>query len=102
MELVEYKFEAMTWPPPDSYKKAGQCLFGFDVDNQPYVLAYETKKGQEGWIASTVAPALLDDKTAHPMCYNNKEVNKLIKAWAPVPLSTDAVGAMRLKNNGKK
>lgn len=102
MELAEYKLEALAWPPPDSLKKAGQCLFGFDVDNQPYILAYETKKGQEGWVGTTVVSAMLSDSTAYPMCYGNKEINKLIKAWALVPLSVDAVGAIRIKSNGKK
>lgn len=102
MDLVEYKFEAMSWPPPDNLKKAGTLLFGFDMDNQPFIVGYETKKGKEGWTATTLVHTMMSDFKAHPLTVYGKDTERLIKAWAHIPLTEDVLGTIRAKNQGKK
>lgn len=87
MKLKTYDFEAKSWPPPKEKQNKDTYLFGFDSDNQPYILRWEQYKGSEGWCSST-----LEDKSdnrkvsAFPMYFGPKDTQRRIVLWAEAPL----------------
>lgn len=86
LELTEYEFSPKRWPPPNDRKQDGQYLFGFDADNQPYVIKYEHKPGYQGWVAATLSENHSNKSTAVPRHILDDVVDKLIKYWADPPV----------------
>jgi len=92
MKTKPYEFETKSWPPPKEKQSKDHYLFGFDDDNQPYILRWETFKGDQGWCAVT-----LDDHptnysiSANPRYFTPKETNRRIVCWAEGPLLKSVV-----------
>lgn len=98
MKLKPYKFSTKSWPPPKTMQNKETYLFGFDVDNQPYILRWETLKGSEGWCAVT----LEDDPqnrnvSASPRYFSPKDTNRRILVWAEAPLVAQYIASERRK-----
>lgn len=85
MELVDYKFDPKQWPPPQDRRDTSRYLFGFDQDNQPYVIRWEHQKGYQGWVASSLCENKASEATAVPRHFIGDTVGKLIKWWADAP-----------------
>lgn len=84
-KLVDYKFDLYQWPPPKSRHGANTYIFGFDEDNQPYIVKYDKTKGREGWVATTICDHKLGHGSATVMEYSGETVDKLLACWADAP-----------------
>lgn len=40
MEATHYEFRTFPWPPPNDRQDRRFYLFGFDADNQPYIVRW--------------------------------------------------------------
>ncbi len=85
LDVTYYKFETRDWPPPDDRRDRRYYLFGFDADNQPYIVKWGESDRWKGWRAVS-----LDDRqhdTAEPIAHILEDVNAgLIVRWADAPL----------------
>lgn len=87
MKVTDYQFKIKQWPPSRELENSDTYLFGFDEDNQPYVLRYEHKKGYgKGWTATTLMDNEAGGHTAVPRHFESDTVGKIIKWWAEAPL----------------
>lgn len=86
MKTEDYKFNAKQWPPPEHMQGKDKYLFGFDEDNQPYIVRWEKNKKYEGWTATTLSDNQSGDSTAIPRHFYGKDVDKLIDFWSETPL----------------
>lgn len=87
MKVADYQFKVKQWPPGEKLERTDAYLFGFDEDNQPYVLRYEHKKGHgQGWTATTLMDNTATGATAVPRHFDSDTVPKIIKWWAEAPL----------------
>lgn len=85
-KLTDYQFEPRHWPPPDKYKSPDTYLFGFDADNQPYIVRWEHQDKYEGWVATTLCENKSSKATAVPRHYTGDIVGKLLYYWTEAPL----------------
>ena len=102
MQLTDYKFRANYWPPPENRKDKDTYLFGFDEDNQPYVIRWENQRGYEGWIAATLSENKASMSSAVPRHYVSDTVDKLIKYWSDAPCLLRTVFKVKAENKKKK
>lgn len=91
MQVDDYKFKTHSWPPPSDRQDDNCYLFGFDDDNQPYIVKWEEQPGSRGWIAATLANYQSNTATAVPRHFIGDTVDKLLKYWADAPLIKQAL-----------
>lgn len=91
MDATPYKFKTFPWPPPDDRKDPRFYLFGFDADNQPYIVRWSNHARWQGWRAIS-----LDDRphdSAEPItCALVEENADRIRSWADAPLRWSTLG----------
>lgn len=97
MDLAEYRFKANYWPPPDDRKAADTYLFGFDEDNQPYIVRWEKQSANKGWVATTLNDHKDTGYSATPRTYEGAAVGKMLTHWADAPCLLRTVFAIRSK-----
>lgn len=102
MDLAEYKFKSYYWPPPEDRRGKDNYLFGFDDDNQPYIVRWEKQNGSKGWAATTLAEHKDSGSSAVPRNYTEDTVNKLIKYWADAPCLMRTVFMIRSEKANKE
>ena len=87
MKLKPYEFSTKSWPPSKDMQHKDNYLFGFDVDNQPYILRWETMSGDQGWCAVTLEDSPNNHNvSAYPRYFTPKETGRRITCWAEGPL----------------
>jgi hypothetical protein len=86
MKTTDYKFRTRSWPPPEDRQHKDCYLLGFDEDNQPYVLRYEKRAEQKGWVAVTLDDYSERGISAALGLQRGKIINKLITSWVDMPL----------------
>lgn len=95
MRLIDYDFRTRPWPPPKDRRDPDYYLFGFDSDNQPYIVKWEEQKGYSGWVAATLSTNRANGATAVPRHYIGDAVEKLIDYWADAPALQHTVDEVR-------
>ena len=84
MKLKSYEFQTKQWPPSKNLQNQDSYLFGFDIDNQPYIMRWETFKSSEGWCANTLENE--GKASAMPRYFGPKDTARRIVVWAEAPL----------------
>lgn len=102
MDITEYKFRPNYWPPPEDRKAKDSYLFGFDEDNQPYIIRWENQRGYEGWIAATLSENKSSNASAVPRHYTSDTVDKLIRYWSDAPCLLRTVFKVQSQKKRKK
>lgn len=102
MEVTDYTFKTRNWPPPGDRKGNASYLFGFDEDNQPYIIRWEKQEGYEGWVAATLSTNTSSKATAVPRHFVGDTVGKIIKWWADAPLLLEDVFRLRDKKDKQR
>lgn len=101
LQLSDYKFKTYYWPPPKECRDKDTYLIGFDEDNQPYILRWESQKGYEGWIAATLSENKASGASAVPRHFIDDTVSKLIQYWAYAPALVRTVFRAQAENKKK-
>lgn len=101
-DLAEYKLKHYYWPPPDDRKHVDVYLFGFDEDNQPYIVRWEKRDGAKGWVATTLSDYKSDGSTAVAVTYVGDAVGKLLEYWADAPALMRTVFKVRAEKAAKQ
>lgn len=84
MDATDYKFATHAWPPPDDRQDRRFYLFGFDQDNQPFIVRWCDSDAWKGWRAITLRTVETD--SAQPWVHADGGDDWPVKRWADAPL----------------
>jgi hypothetical protein len=81
MKTTDYQFRPRQWPPPRDRERKDCYLFGFDEDNQPYILRYD--RDESSWIAVSLDE---EHNETDVVTITGNLVSKIVTTWADAPL----------------
>jgi hypothetical protein len=85
MEATNYQFRTFPWPPPNDRQDRRFYLFGFDADNQPYIVRWCDSVAWNGWRAVSLDTKTYDSAEPVAHAIEGENVARLTY-WADAPL----------------
>ena len=91
MEATNYQFRTFPWPPPNDRQDRRFYLFGFDADNQPYIVRWCDSVAWNGWRAVSLDTKTYDSAEPVAHAIEGENVARLT-LWADAPLLWSVLG----------